>query len=79
VKAILAHYFFVYIHPYPDGNGRMARFAMNFLMVAAGRPWTIIRSERRKEYREALATMDTKQDISFFADFILEEMRESTV
>ena len=26
VKAILGHFFFVYIHPSVDGNGRMGRF-----------------------------------------------------
>lgn len=29
VRAVLAHWLLGYIHPYPDGNGRMARFMMN--------------------------------------------------
>ena len=28
VRAVLGHWLFGYIHPYPDGNGRMARFLM---------------------------------------------------
>ena len=26
VRAVLGHWLFGYVHPYPDGNGRMARF-----------------------------------------------------
>ena len=29
VWAVLSHFFFAYIHPYTDGNGRMGRFLMN--------------------------------------------------
>lgn len=36
VRAILGHFFFVYIHPYMDGNGRTARFLMNVMLVTAG-------------------------------------------
>ena len=31
VRVVLGHLIFVYIHPYFDGNGRMARFLMNGL------------------------------------------------
>ena len=33
VKASLGHWLFGYIHPYPDGNGRIARFLMNALLL----------------------------------------------
>jgi hypothetical protein len=36
VKAVLGHFFFVYIHPYVDGNGRMGRFLMNVMLVSGG-------------------------------------------
>jgi Fic family protein len=29
VRSVLVHWMFGYIHPYPDGNSRMARFVMN--------------------------------------------------
>ena len=35
VRAVLGHWLFGYVHPYPDGNGRMARFLMN-AMLASG-------------------------------------------
>ena len=40
VRAVLGHWLFGYIHPYPDGNGRMARFLMNVMLVSGGFPWT---------------------------------------
>ena len=42
------HWLFGYIHPYPDGNGRMARFVMNAMLASGGYPWTMIRVRDRK-------------------------------
>lgn len=36
VRVVLGHFIFVYIHPYMDGNGRMARLLMNTMMAAGG-------------------------------------------
>jgi Fic family protein len=36
VRVVLGHFFFVYIHPYMDGNGRMDRFLMNLMMASGG-------------------------------------------
>src|SRR6185369_4822347 len=54
VRVVLGHFFFVYIHPYMDGNGRMGRFLMNLMMASGGYPWTIVPLERRKAYMSAL-------------------------
>ena len=42
VRAVLGHFLFVYIHPYMDGNGRLARFLMNAMLVTGGYVWTVI-------------------------------------
>ena len=39
VRAVLGHWLFGFIHPYMDGNGRIARFLMNVMMAAGGYPW----------------------------------------
>nr|WP_245276927.1 Fic family protein [Rhizobium leguminosarum] len=39
-KAVVAPFLFTYIHPFPDGNGRTARFIMNALLAECGVPWT---------------------------------------
>ena len=72
--AILCHWLIGYIHPFPDGNGRSARFLMNALLVTAGYPWTIIRLETRPQYMEALEQLSTQQNPDAFVEVILEAM-----
>ena len=38
VKAVVAHVYFAWIHPYGDGNGRMARLIEQALLLRAGVP-----------------------------------------
>ena len=49
------HISFVRIHPFWDGNGRMARLIANVPVIRAGFPPIIIPKERRQEYIEALS------------------------
>jgi len=70
VRAVLGHFLFVYIHPYMDGNGRLARFLMNLMLVPAGYVWTVIPVERRKEYMDALEQASSFTNIAPFAAFI---------
>ncbi|MBI2602670.1 MAG: Fic family protein [Deltaproteobacteria bacterium] len=75
IRAILGHFIFVYIHPYWDGNGRIGRFIMNFMLISGGYKWTVIRNERRDEYMSSLEKASTREDISDFAHFIKSEMK----
>ena len=70
VKVVLGHFFFVNIHPYMDGNGRLGRFLMNVMMAAGGYPWTVIPVEKRSPYMAALEEASVRQDITPFAEFI---------
>jgi fido (protein-threonine AMPylation protein) len=70
VRAVLGHWLFGYIHPYPDGNGRMARFLMNVMLASGGYPWTVIRIRDRKSYLGALDRASIEMDIHPFANFI---------
>lgn len=70
VRAVLGHFIFVYIHPYMDGNGRMARFLMNAMLASGGYPWTVIPVEERKQYMSALEQASVEENIKPFADFI---------
>lgn len=73
VRAILGHFLFAYIHPYVDGNGRMARFLMNLLLVAGGCPWLIVPVDCRERYLAALEAASVNQDIVPFAKFLDEQ------
>jgi Fic family protein len=68
VLAAYFHYRFTAIHPFDDGNGRMARLMMNLLLMKAGYPPVIIRQEKanREAYYYALSQADAGEYISFF-------------
>ena len=70
VRAVLGHFFFVYIHPYMDGNGRTARFTMNSQLVTGGYPWVVVPVERRDEYMASLEKASVEEDIEPFVRFI---------
>ena len=70
VRIVLGHFIFVFIHPFLDGNGRIARFLMNVMMAAAGQPWTVIRLEKRSDYMNALEAASVQGDIRPFARFL---------
>ncbi|RYZ90698.1 MAG: hypothetical protein EOP04_03055 [Proteobacteria bacterium] len=74
VRAVLGHFFFVYIHPFPDGNGRTARFLMNAILVTGGFPWVIVRVSQREKYFAALEKASINGDILALSDFLREEM-----
>lgn len=70
VRAVLGHFFFVFIHPYMDGNGRMGRFLLNVMLASGGYNWTVIPVEKRREYMQALEKASVKGDISDFTRVI---------
>jgi Fic family protein len=76
-RAVLGHWLFGYIHPYPDGNGRMARFLMNVMLASGGYPWTVIRVENRNAYLAALDRASIDMKIEPFAAFIAERVQSS--
>ncbi|TRX54375.1 cell filamentation protein Fic [Fulvivirga sp. M361] len=76
VRTLLGHFIFVYIHPYMDGNGRMARFLMNTMLASGGYPWTIIEVKERKVYMEALEEASVRHNIKDFAEFVGNKVKE---
>ncbi|MFQ5660816.1 MAG: Fic family protein [Gammaproteobacteria bacterium] len=70
VRIVLAHFIFVFIHPYVDGNGRMGRFIMNVMFAAGGHPWLVIPVEERDNYMAVLEEASVKQNILPFAQFL---------
>lgn len=55
-----------------DGNGRIGRFMMNFMMASGGNPWTNVPVERRADYMAALEAASFGRDIKPFAQFLAE-------
>lgn len=52
--AARTHYQFEKIHPFGDGNGRIGRLLMNFILWHNGCPMLIIEYKKRKSYYKAL-------------------------
>lgn len=76
-RAAIFHYRFVSIHPFDDGNGRLARLLMNLILMKDGFPPCIIRNENRKQYLSELEKVDLTQNLEDFQIFILEELRKT--
>lgn len=76
-RAVLGHWLLGYIHPFPDGNGRVARLLMNTLLAAGGYPWTVIRVEARADYLSALETASVDSDVRPFARLVAKHMRRT--
>lgn len=54
----LMHHRFIRIHPFDDGNGRVVRLIVNYVLLRAGLPPMIIKTKNRKRYLESLAMAD---------------------
>jgi Fic family protein len=78
IKAIIAHIYFVWIHPFGDGNGRTARLIEFQILLEAGIPTpaahllsNFYNQTRTEYYRQLDKTSKTKGDISDFIKYAI--------
>jgi Fic family protein len=76
IKAANAHYNFVAIHPFIDGNSRTARLLMNLLLIRAGYPPALLPVTLRAKYYDALEFAN-KGDLAAFEILIAEVVNVS--
>ena len=76
--AAQAHLRFVFIHPFIDGNGRVARLLMNLCLLRHGYTLVIVPPILRSEYIRLLekAHTDEKPFVDFIAERVLETQKD---
>lgn len=77
-RAVVAHWGFVHVHPFMDGNGRLSRLLMNLFLGVGGIPWTTIRAEERDPYFAALEQAHVKENYAAFAEFVRDRVIRAT-
>ena len=70
IVAATFHYRFVRIHPFDDGNGRMARLLLNMILIKHGYTVAMIRQENREDYLSELEQADKTEDLTAFINYI---------
>lgn len=76
IVGAIAHFNFVRVHPFDDGNGRGARILMNTILMKKKYPPIVIKNENRQDYIESLIDAD-KGNLSPFIDFVTQSLIET--
>lgn len=74
--AAYLHHRFVLIHPFVDGNGRVARLLSNLYLMKNGYPPIVLSQKNRQQYYRALREADSG-DLTVFTIFIARAVNDA--
>ncbi len=74
VAAAYFHAKFENIHPFSDGNGRVGRLLMNYILLIHNHPPITIYEEDRKDYYDALEKFDEELELNRLIDFLKSQL-----
>jgi Fic family protein len=81
IKSIIIHFWFAYLHPFVDGNGRMARLLFYWFLIKNGY-WafsylpisTIIKKSHRSYEKSFIYSEQDDNDLTYFIDYNLSKI-----
>jgi len=84
IKASFIHFYFVYIHPFFDGNGRTARALFYYFMIKNGYEFfkyfsisVVVQKTKIQYYKAIKDTEDCNADITYFLLYMARTILES--
>ena len=75
--SVYLHHRFTYVHPFIDGNGRVGRLLMNFVLLRNGYPLAVIKAKDRERYMEALEKASVNGDYSALFEVVKKALEDS--
>ena len=75
--AAIVHNQFEYIHPFRDGNGRVGRLLLNYILLRHGYPPITIYFDDRAEYYATLKAYSTTHDLVPTMRFLIKQYRKT--
>ena len=82
ILASIFHYYFVYIHPFSDGNGRMARFWVSLILFTWKKEFEYIPFEEemylhQEEYYDSISACHINGNANAFIKFMLKTINNT--
>ena len=82
ILAAIFHYYFVSVHPFSDGNGRLARFWVSLMLIGYNKKFEFIPVEEeiylnQEEYYSAIAECHNNGNANVFIKFVLNIINSS--